>query len=86
MASFFTFVIAATMPQLSVLSRALRVCYENDRISSKLSANMETELALNSLVLNELELQPDEISCLCRFLTGKEVHERHIGYCKHPYS
>ena len=74
------------MTQLSVLSRAVKSFYENDRILSKLSNTVETEIANNSLVLNDLDLHPDEIPCLCRFLSGKEVCGSCNGMFAPPYS
>lgn len=61
------------MTQLSPLSHALQDHYKKDATEIKLSSNMESEILLNSLVLNGLQLGSAEIPCLIRFLSGKEV-------------
>jgi hypothetical protein len=59
------------MSQLSRLSRALKKSYDSEK--GKISATLEREIELNSLVINDLEVHPDEVSSICRFLACKEV-------------
>ena len=66
------------MSPLSLLSCGLRDCYKSDAISSLLSENMQSELALNSLVLDCSQLDSHEIPSLSRFLSGNEVRSAAI--------
>jgi hypothetical protein len=67
------------MTKLSQLSHALQDHYRRDPAEIRLSSNMESEIALNSLVLDSSQLRSAEIPCLTRFLSGKEVSAPSAG-------